>query len=74
MNLPEDTLEKLCILRRRHLANKTPLRVYIDEERELLMNHAMEKDSTGRMDVCFVASVLVFVVSYAIYITYSFSI
>lgn len=72
MKLSDDTLEKLCILRRRHVRNKTPLRIYIDEEQDFLQGHLLGSDGFRLRPDYIRVLLIVVVVAFAIYITYSF--
>jgi len=77
MKLSDDTLEKLCILRRRHIVNKTPLQICIDEERDLILTHVLGKQThvfgkSSSQNPCFISLIVTAVVAFAGYITYSF--
>jgi len=77
MKLSDDTLENLCILRRRHIVNKTPLRICIDEERDLILTHVLGKQThvfgmPTSQNPCFISLIMTVVVAFAGYITYSF--
>jgi len=47
MFLASNTLDELCVLRKRHLAQKTPLAVSINDERDLIQGAILETGGGG---------------------------